>query len=118
MQSLSENLPNSLVKHALEIALSQSRALEVFVSLDLLGTEQGLVVGYGFHALLAEGIERSGVFSEIKLGANEDDGDIRGMMVDLRIPLKRKEKKDSISDESLQELVAQGGKGVAWLCCG
>jgi len=86
---LSGNLPNGLVKHALEVALCQGRALEVFVGLDFLRTEQGLVVGYRFHALLAKGIERGGVFSEVELGTNKDDGDIRGMMIDLGIPLKR-----------------------------
>lgn len=55
--------------------------------LDLLGTAQRLVVSYWFHALLAEGLERCRVIAEIELGADEDDGDVWGMMLDFWEPL-------------------------------
>jgi hypothetical protein len=46
--------PNCLVKDALQIPLSQGRALEILVSPDLLGTDESLVVGNRLHPLLSE----------------------------------------------------------------
>jgi hypothetical protein len=82
------NLPNSLVENALKVPLSQSGALKVLVCLDFLGASQRLFVRHGLHTLLAEGLERSGVFSKIELGSDQDDGDIGRMMVDLGVPLE------------------------------
>lgn len=79
--------PNGLVKHALEVALGQGRALEVLVGLDLLRAEQGLVVRHGLHALLAQGVQGRRVFPKVELGSDEDDGDVGRVMVDLGVPL-------------------------------
>jgi hypothetical protein len=57
------------------------------VGLDLLGAKESLVEGDGLHALLTEGLESAGVFSEIELGADQDDGDVGSVVVDLGIPL-------------------------------
>lgn len=83
-----EDLPDSLVENALKVPLSQSRALKVLVGLDFLGASQRLFVRHGLHALLAQRLEGSGVFSKIELGSDQDDGDIRRMMVDLGVPLE------------------------------
>lgn len=82
-----EDVPDGLVEYALEVSLRQRRALKILVGLDLLGTEQSLVVGHGIHALGPESVQSGGVFSEIELGAYEDDGDVGRMVVDLRVPL-------------------------------
>lgn len=55
---------------------------------DLFGANQRLVVGDRLHPLLSQRLERGGVFSEIELGADQDDGDVRRMVVDLGIPLE------------------------------
>lgn len=81
-------VPNSLVKDALQVALGQSGTLKVFVRLDLLSTGEGLLVRHGLHALLAERVKSGGVLTKIELGADEDDGDIRSMVIDLGIPLE------------------------------
>lgn len=81
------NLPNSLVEDALEISLSQGGTLKVLVSPDLLGAEQRLLVRYGLHALLSQGLEGGGVLSKIELGADEDDWDIGRVVVNLGVPL-------------------------------
>jgi hypothetical protein len=82
-----ENIPDSLVKYALQIPLRQGRALEVLVRLDVLCALQGLVVRHGLHALLPECLERGGVFPEIELRADENDGNVRRVVVDFGVPL-------------------------------
>jgi len=54
---------------------------------DLLGAHQSLVVRHRLHSLLPERLEGSGVFPQIQLGADEDDGNIGRMVIDLRVPL-------------------------------
>lgn len=83
------HIPDGLIKHALEVSLGQGRALQVLVGLDLLGAEKGLVVGDRFHALLAQGLEGCGIFPEVELRSNEDDGDVGCVVVDFRVPLQR-----------------------------
>jgi hypothetical protein len=57
------------------------------VRADVLGDHQGLVVRHGLHALGAQALEGSRVLSQVELGADEDDGDGGGVVVDLREPL-------------------------------
>lgn len=54
---------------------------------DILSHHQGLVVRHWLHTLGAQALERSGVLSQVELGADEDDRDGRGVVVDLREPL-------------------------------
>lgn len=82
-------MPDGLVKHTLQIPLRQGRTLKVLMRSDLLGHDQGLVVRDGLHPLGAQALEGGGVFSQIKLGADEDDGDRWGVMVDLGKPLDK-----------------------------
>lgn len=83
------HIPDGLVEHTLEVALGQGGALQVLVGLDLLGAEKGLVVRHGIHALLAQGFESRGVFPEIELRSDEDDGDVGRVVIDLGVPLQR-----------------------------
>lgn len=79
--------PDGLVKDGLEIPLSERRALEVFDRLDLLGAVQRLLVRHGRHALLGQTPDRLGVLAQIELGADKDDGDVGGVVIDLGVPL-------------------------------
>lgn len=56
---------------------------------DFLGADQGLVVRYRLHSLLSEALQSLGVFSQIQLGANEDDWNVGRVMIDLWVPLWR-----------------------------
>ena len=73
---------------------------------DLLGAGQRLVVGNGFHPLLAEGLDGSGVFPQVELGADQDDGDVRRVMVDLGKPL---------APEGQRGVFQTGGLGASYL---
>jgi hypothetical protein len=46
-----------------------------------------LFVRDGLHLACAEGLDGVGVVSQVELGADEDDGDIGGVMFDLGEPL-------------------------------
>lgn len=86
--------------------MSEGRTLEVLVGLDLLGASQRLLVRHRLHTLLSERLEGGSVFSKIKLGSDKDNGNVRRMMINLRIPLER------VSAES----TCCGDKGAAYLC--
>lgn len=55
---------------------------------NLLGHSQGLFVRDGLHLASAEGFRSRAVVSQIELGTDEDDGDIGGVVFDLREPLE------------------------------
>jgi hypothetical protein len=82
-----QNRTDSLVKDALQVSLGQGRALKVLVGADFLGANKRLLVRHRLHALLAQGLESSGVLTEIELGADKDDGNVGGVMFDLGMPL-------------------------------
>lgn len=102
--------PDGLVEDALEVPLGQRRALEVLAGADLLGAGQGLLVRHRLHALGPQGVEGGGVFAEIELGADEDDGDVGRVVVDLGVPLGRCQR------NCMQGCVggALRGRGVPW----
>ena len=83
-----ESIPNSLVKHTLQVALRQSRTFQVLVCADLLGHRQGLLVGHRLHLPLAESFGGCAVVSQIELGADQDDRDVGGMVFNLGEPLR------------------------------
>jgi hypothetical protein len=83
----SQHSPDSLVEHTLQIPLRESRTLQILVRSDLLSHEQGLVVRHRLHSLGPQALQRCRVFSQVKLGADEDDGDGRGVVVDFWEPL-------------------------------
>lgn len=85
----SAGIPDGLVEDTFQVPLGQSRALEVLVSLDILGALQRLIVRYRLHPLLSETLQSLGVFSQIELSANKYDRDVWRMVVDLWEPLHR-----------------------------
>lgn len=103
-----ELVPDSLVKHALQVALSECGALEVLMCADLLGDGQGLLVRDGLHLAGAQGFGGGAVVSQVELGADQDDGDVGGMVLDLGVPLLR-----SVSGKLDGQL--GGGWDVPWL---
>lgn len=87
-----QDLPNSLVKDALEIPLRQSRALDVLVDnlvrlVDILDVVQHVLVSDRLHVLLGKGSAGARVVSKINLGADQDNGGSGGVVSDLRKPL-------------------------------
>ena len=81
------DLPNCLVKYALEISLCQRGALQVFLSFDLLCDHDGLLVLYGRHLLLPEALLGRLVVPQIELGSDQDDGHTGRVVVNLWVPL-------------------------------
>jgi hypothetical protein len=92
------NIPDSLIEHALQISLGEGRAFQVLVGANLLGHDQGLIIRYGLHSLGSQALQGSWVFSQIKLGADEDDGDRGRMVIDLREPLDTHSVRDGLGD--------------------
>jgi len=86
-KKLNSHIPDSFIKDTLQVALSQSWALQVLVSSNLLCNNERLVIGYGFHSLLFETLQGIGILSKIKLGTDQDDGNWGSMMIDFGIPL-------------------------------
>lgn len=80
--------PNSFVKHALQVALRQSRTFQILMCANLLSDRQSLFVGDGLHLACAEGFRGRAIVSQIELGSHEDDGDIGGVVFDFREPLE------------------------------
>lgn len=80
-------VPDGLVKDALEVALGQGRALEILVRPDLLGADESLVVRDRLHPLGTEALKGGLVFPKVELGADQDDGHVRCVVVDLWVPL-------------------------------
>lgn len=84
-----EVVPNRLVKHTLQVALSECGALEILMCADLLGDGQGLLVRDRLHLAGAQGFGSGAVVSQVELGADQDDGDVGGVVFDFREPLLR-----------------------------
>jgi len=80
---LADDARQSLVEDVLETLAGEGRALEVLEGTELLDHVVGLLVGDGRLAVLAEGLEGRLVVAEISLGADEDDGDVGAMVLDL-----------------------------------
>lgn len=83
-----EFVPNGLIKHALQVALRQCRALQVLVGLDLLGHLQRLLVRDGGHLLRTEGLVGCRVILQIELGTHQDDRHAGRVVLDLRVPFR------------------------------
>ena len=54
---------------------------------DLAAHLHGLLVADRFHALLAQAVERRRVLAQVELGADQDDGHVGRMVLDLGEPL-------------------------------
>lgn len=81
------HVPDRFIKHALQIALCQRRALQILVCPDLFGHRQGLLVRDGFHLTGAEGFGSCAVVSQVEFSTDKNNGDTRCMVFDLWIPL-------------------------------
>lgn len=84
----SKNSPNGLVKDALQVPLRERRTLQVLVRLDLLGNLHRLLVLDRRHLLLPQALSRGLVVAQIELGADQDDGDARSVVLNLGVPLQ------------------------------
>jgi hypothetical protein len=83
------NIPDSFVEDTLQVTLRECRALEVLMCADLLSNREGLLIRDGLHLPRSESLNRVAVVAEIKLGADEDDRDVGGVMFDFGEPLNR-----------------------------
>ena len=79
--------PDGLIKNSLEIPLCEGGAFKVLDGLDLLGADERLLVCHGCHPLLGQAPDCIGVLAQIKLGADQNDGDVGCVVVNLGIPL-------------------------------
>ena len=80
-------VPNSFVENTLQVSLCEGRTFQILVCSDFLGHAQSLFVGDGLHFARSQCFGGGAVISEIKLGTDKDDGDVRGVMFDLGEPL-------------------------------
>jgi hypothetical protein len=64
------HLLDRFIEHALQIPLSESRALEVLNGFDLFGDLYCLFVLYGLHLTLAQLLFDFGVVAQVELGAD------------------------------------------------
>lgn len=55
---------------------------------DFLGDAQGLLVGDRLHFAGSEGFEGCAVVAEVQLGADQNDGDIGGVVFNFWEPLR------------------------------
>lgn len=86
-EEVKENVPDCLVKNALQISLCQRRAFQVFLGLDFLRNHDGLLILYGSHLLLPEAFLGGFIVPQIELGTDKNDGYAGRMVIDLRVPL-------------------------------
>ena len=84
---LGYNALNSLIKNTLQIPLRQRGALQILDRADLLGDLHGLFVLDGRHFALAQLLAHFRVVAQVELGADEDDGDAGGVVLDFGEPL-------------------------------
>ena len=84
---LQDLIPDCLVKYALEVSLGKCWALQVLMRSDLFCDNQSLIIRYGFHSLLSQAFDSSGIVSKIKLGTNKDNWNRWSMVIDLWKPL-------------------------------
>lgn len=106
---LADDARQSLVEDVLETLAGEGRALEVLEGTELLDHVVGLLVGDGRLAVLAEGLEGRLVVAEISLGADEDDGDVGAMVLDLE------DEEVVVSRASRAEQAGESGILAGWL---
>jgi hypothetical protein len=78
---------NRLVKDTLQIPLRERGALQILDGADLLGDLHRLLVLYGRHFALAQLLTHFGIVAEVEFGADEDDRDPGGVVLDFGEPL-------------------------------
>lgn len=78
---------DGLLKHLLETGLVERRALQVLDAANVLGHVRALLVRDGRKLLLGQALQRIGVVAEIQLGADQQVGSRRAVVLDLGVPL-------------------------------
>ncbi len=84
---MQRDVPNRLVEHGLQASLRQGRTLDVFDGTNLLPDLVRAFPVDGFHAFRLQRLARGRIFSQIQLGADQDDGHVGCVMLNLGIPL-------------------------------
>lgn len=84
-----EFFPNTtyLVKHIFELVLRQRTALDVFNRAEVLRHTLTVLSADGGHLLLGKLLSDAGVISQIDLSSNNEAGNARAVVVNLREPL-------------------------------
>jgi len=79
--------PNSLIKDTLEVPLRQRRTFQILDGFDLFCHADCLLILYWCHSLSGQLFLDFVVLSKIEFGADKDNGDVRGVMLDFWVPL-------------------------------
>merc|ERR1712233_217335 len=82
-----QNSADGFIEHSLQSLLGQSRALQILGSVDFLGELETLLVGDGSQLLFGQTLNGGLVLSQIQLGSDNEDRNVRAMVVDFRVPL-------------------------------
>ncbi len=82
-----ENEPTRRGTHRLETGLVEGRALDVLDGADGLGHVEALLEADGGELLLGEARLSLGVLTKIQLSADEEEGSVGAVVLDLRVPL-------------------------------
>lgn len=82
-----ENSADSLLEHGLEASLVQGRALHILDGSNCASHVATLLEGDGSEALLSQTRQGLLVIAKIKLGADQQEGSVGAVVLDLRVPL-------------------------------
>ena len=83
-----DHCTNGLIEHVLQSLLSESTALHVLDSIDLLCLLHALLVRDRCHALLLQSLNRLRIVTKIELRAGEDDRGRRAVVRHFGVPLR------------------------------
>lgn len=84
---LIEDTPNPLVKHLFQPSLGKRGAFHVLIGANFVGKGLPLLEGNGLLTLLGELLDSLIIRTQIKLGTHENEGNARGVVVNLLEPL-------------------------------
>jgi hypothetical protein len=79
--------PYGLIEYTLQIPLRQRRALQVFDRSDLFRYSESLLIAHRLHLLRSQGIGGPSVVPKVELCADEDYGNVGGVVLDFWVPL-------------------------------
>ena len=92
------DVPYSLIEHALQVPLRQSRALEVLLSLDFLCDNDGLSELNWGHFLLPQALFGCLILSEIQLSADQYNRDAGRVVINFWVPLSSGQFRAAMAD--------------------
>lgn len=76
-----------LVEHVLQLVLGEGAALDVLDGAEVLGHALAVLFPHRLHLLFGELIAHARVLAKVDLGAHDEAGDARAVVVDLGKPL-------------------------------